>query len=160
MFASTSKQYGEWSLQLAKKILRYLLGTIEQGMLLKAPVDSSDEVWQPNQLVVCSDAGSGGVGTRAQTGVLVLWAGAPVLARSSRQTTSALSTCEAEVCAAATAYICAEGLMCLLEEWHQRLAPPILLLDNKSALTLLRLGGSWRTRYFAIRAARILEMHA
>ena len=37
------------------------------------------------------------------------------------------------------------------------LKPPILLVDNKSALTLLRLGGSWRTRYFAVRGARIME---
>ena len=47
--------------------------------------------------------------------------------------------------------------MCLLEEWHIELRPPILLVDNKSALTLMRLGGSWRTRYFAIRAVRIIE---
>ena len=31
------------------------------------------------------------------------------------------------------------------------------MADNKSALTILTLGGSWRTRNFAVRAARILE---
>lgn len=160
LLASTSKQYGAWSLQLAKKILRYLLGTATQGIVIKRLTDNlTGEIWQPNQLTTWSDAGFGGVGTRAQTGVMILWAGSPVLARSSRQTISALSTCEAEVCAAATAYICMEGMSCLLQEWHVRLAPPILLVDNKSALTLLRLGGSWRTRYFAIRAARILEVY-
>ena len=93
----------------------------------KQSVEHVDEMWHPQQLVVYSDAGFGGVGTRAQTGVLVLWAGSPVLARSSRQSVSALSTCESEVCAASTAWICTEGLVCLLEEWHIDLRPPILL---------------------------------
>ena len=85
----------------------------EGGKLPETPVDEAQD---PQQLVVYSDAGFGGVGTRSQTGVLVMWAGSPVLARSSRQSVSALSTCEAEVCAACTAWVCTEGLMCLLEE--------------------------------------------
>ena len=45
-----------------------------------------------------------------------------------------------------------------------RVAPearaPDSSLGQQVRAALLRLGGSWRTRYFAIRAARILEMHA
>ena len=115
--------------------------------------DSTDQ----RQLVVWSDAGYGGVGTKAQTGVLVSWAGAVVLARSSRQTNSAMSTCEAEVAAAAMSFVCVQGIAYLLEEWGVQLNAPILLVDNKSALTICELGGSWRTRYFAVRAARIAE---
>ena len=37
------------------------------------------------------------------------------------------------------------------------LSTPLLLVDNKSALVLATCGGSWRTRYFAVRAARIAE---
>ena len=37
------------------------------------------------------------------------------------------------------------------------LSTPTLLIDNKSALVLAENGGSWRTRYFATRAARISE---
>ena len=33
--------------------------------------------------------------------------------------------------------------------------PPILLVDNKSALTIFDQGGTWRTRYFAVRAGRL-----
>ena len=73
--------------------------------------------------------------------------------RSSRQPTSALSTCEAEVAAAATTFQVMEGLRCLLEEWGVALDPPKLLIDNKSALVVMDQGGTWRTRYFAVRAA-------
>ena len=154
---------GKWTLQVCKKVLRYLCGTASQGIILtKAPSVErlTSEVWKPSQLTVWTDAGYGGAGTRAQTGVLILWAGSPVLARSARQSVSALSTCESEVCAAATGWVCVEGLQCLLEEWHVALDPPVLLVDNRSALTLMRLGGSWRTRYFAVRAARIMEEHS
>ena len=91
---------------------------------------------------------------------MVAWAGGLILARSSKQTNAALSTCEAEVAAAATSFVCVEGLIALLEEWEIVLKPPILLVDNKSALTILELGGSWRTRYFAVRAARVAAEYA
>ena len=89
------------------------------------------------ELVCWSDAGYGGVGTKAQTGVLIAWAGAVVLWRSSRQPTAALSTCEAEVSAAALAFQVLEGLKSLLEEWGIHVRCPLLLVDNQSALTVL-----------------------
>ena len=54
-------------------------------------------------------------------------------------------------------FVCVQGLAYLLEEWGLQLNAPILLIDNRSALTICELGGSWRTRYFAVRAARIAE---
>ena len=165
VIASAAKSHGDWTLGLCRKVLRYLLETREQGIAIprdgSAPPSGKDsETTDPKQLVVWSDAGYGGVGTKAQTGVLISWAGAVILARSSRQTNSALSTCEAEVAAAAMAFVCCEGLISLLEEWGVELRPPILLIDNKSALTIMELGGSWRTRYFSVRAARIAEEYA
>ena len=68
-----------------------------------------------------------------------------------------MSTCEAEVAAAATAFVCCQGLVSLLTEWGVDLRPPILLVDNKSAMVITEAGGTWRTRYFAVRAARISE---
>ena len=91
---------------------------------------------------------------------LVIWEGAAVLWRSSRQSSSALSTCEAEVAAAATSWQVTEGLKTLLEEWGANVDSPILLVDNKSALKVSELGGTWRTRYCAVRAARLQEESA
>ena len=71
-----------------------------------------------------------------------------------------LPTCEAEVAAAATSWQLVEGLRTLLEEWQVDVGAPVLLVDNKSALRVSELGGTWRTRYFAIRAARLQEESA
>ena len=78
-----------------------------------------------------------------------------VLWRSSKQTTPALSTCEAEVSAAALTFQILEGLKHLLLEWGADVGIPTLYQDNRSALTVSALGGTWRTRYFAVRASRI-----
>ena len=171
MLASASSQHGAWSEQLAKKILRYILATRDQGILFSwgyptlggemtgaspNPVSESND---PRQLIVWTDAGYGGVGTRSQTGIIIAWAGAVVLSRSSKQSNAALSTCESEVAAAAQGFVCVEGLKCLLLEWGVELAPPILLIDNKSALVVCDVGGTWRTRYFAVRAARLADEH-
>ena len=152
VIASASTRYPDWALALCKKVLRYLLGTAESGLRFR---EGGDE----RALLCWSDAGYGGEGTRAQSGVLVAWAGGVVLWRSSKQHNSALSTCEAEVGAGALSFQIVEGLRCLLQEWGVRLNPPVLLVDNKSAIVLTESGGSWRTRYFAVRAARLGEEH-
>ena len=145
VIASTATKYADWTLQLCKKGLRYLVGTVCAGIRFPTSGDIS-------QLVVWSDAGYGGLGTKSHTGILIAWAGAPTTWRSSRQATAALSTCEAEVSAGAMSYQVAEGLRYLLEEWGIVFKPTILLIDNKSALLLAENGGTWRTRYFAVRA--------
>ena len=152
VIASTACKYAEWTLQLCKKVLRYICGTVEVG--LRYPSTGTEF-----SLVSWSDAGFGGVSTKSQTGELVSWGGAVVTWRSSRQPTDALSTCEAEVSAAAMGFQIVEGLKCLLEEWEIKFSAPILLIDNKSALTLFENGGTWRTRYFAIKAARLQQEH-
>jgi hypothetical protein len=152
VIASTACQYAEWTLQLCKKVLRYLCGTVEVG--LRFPV-AGDE----SALVAWSDAGFGGVSTKSHTVVLISWGGAVVTWRSSRQSTVALSTCEAEVSAAAMSFQKMEGLKCLLEEWDIKFVPLVLLIGDKSALSLAENGGAWRTRYFAVRAARLQQEH-
>ena len=152
VIASTATKYADWTLQLCKKVLRYLVGTVNAG--IRFPLHGD-----PSQMIVWSDAGYGGLGTTSQTGILISWADATTTWRSSRQATAALSTCEAEVSAGAMAFQVAEGLKYLLEEWGVVFKPTILLIDNKSALLLGENGGTWRTRYFAVRAARLQEEH-
>ena len=148
-------KYASWSLQFCKKVIRYLASTWDQGLLF-AWQSSVDAVG----LVSWSDASFAGMSTKSQTGVVIAWEGSIVLWRSSRQSSSALSTCEAEVAAAATSWQLVEGLRTLLHEWQVDVGIPILLVDNKSALRVSELGGTWRTRYFAIRAARLQEESA
>ena len=148
LIASASNRYAAWTLALCRKVLRYLVGAAEQGLRL-TPAGSESE------LVIRSDAGFGGLGTKSQSACLMCWAGSATLWRSSRQPTPAMSTCEAEVSAAALSWQVAEGARCMLQEWGVKVDPPVLLVDNQSALRVAYFGGSWRARYFAVRAHRI-----
>ena len=150
LLASSLTKYPDWSLMLAKRIVRYLLGTPEQG--LRYPQGGPED-----ELIAWSDAGFAGASTKSQSGSALAWAGAIIQWRSSKQHNSALSTCEAEVAAAAATWQVTEGLLCLLQEWQAKVVTPVLLVDNKSAIVVCDSGGSWRTRYFAVRAARISE---
>ena len=106
-------------------------------------------------LVTWSDAGYVGMNVRAQTGVFVSWAGAPITWRSTRQAVSTLSMAEAELTAGAVAWQITEGLRALLEDWGIAFYPAALLLDNDAALAICDHGSNWRTRYFGVRASRI-----
>ena len=155
VIAQAITKYAAWSFQFCKKVIRYLATTWDQGIIFPWITHVATA-----GLISWSDASFAGVSTRSQTGVIVIWEGAVVLWRSSRQTSSALSTCEAEVAAAATSWQITEGLKALLDEWGADVGKPILLVDNKSALKVSELGGTWRTRYFAVRAARLQEESA
>ena len=153
---SQCTRHGDWVHQLCRKVLRYLLATRWQGILVKAR-STSEIAHSPSRLTIWTDAGYGGEGTKAQTGVFISWDSAVVCARSSRQHKAALSTCEAEVAASATGFTLGEALQLLITEWDVELAPPYLLIDNKSALDICHGKGTWKTKYFAIRAARIAQ---
>ena len=117
VLASSSTRYTEWSFQLWAKVLRYLVHTASDGLVYRAGGSEAE-------LACWSDAGYGGEGTRAQSGVLIAWGGGVTVWRSSRQHTSALSTCEAEVAAAAVSFQAVDGLRCLLAEWRIILSSP------------------------------------
>ena len=82
-----------------------------------------------------------------------------VLRRSSKQAASGIPTCEVDVAAAAQGFQVVEGLKSMLTEWGIVLDPPPLYQGNQSALAVIETGGTWRTRYFAVRAARLAEEH-
>ena len=148
LIASASSRYKRWTLTLCKKLLRYILYTADQVMRYSADGCEGD-LW------CWSDAGYGGPGSKSQTGVVIVWGNAVVTWRSSRQPTAALSTAEAEIGAASMTFCIAWGVRCLLVEWGVDLSPPVVCVDNQAALTMITDGGTWRTRYYAVRATRM-----
>ena len=150
LLASSSSKHHKWSKQLAHKVRRYLAGTAGQGLLLTSE-DSEDD------LRVYTDAGFAGVDTHSQNGLVILWGGSIITWRSSRAALSALSTAEAELCSAALGWQVAEGIRYLLStlDLHPQLVR--VFIDNAAALTAAMLGATWRTRYYAVRAKRLLE---
>ena len=97
LISSAATKHGAWSIELGKKVLRYLLG--KQNVRIRFPRGGSSE-----SLIAWSDAGYGGISTRSQSGIIIVWAGSVVLWRSSKQRTAAQSTCEAEISAAALGF--------------------------------------------------------
>ena len=79
VLASSSTRFAEWSVQLWTKVLRYLVNTASDGLVYRR--DGSE-----SQLTCWSDAGYGGEGARAQSGVLIAWGGSVTVWRSSRGT--------------------------------------------------------------------------
>ena len=150
VLASSATHFAAWSKQLAVQVIRYLAGTIDQGLLLS--VEGSEQ-----ELKVYTDAGFAGVSTRSQNGLVVFWGGSIITWRSSRAALSALSTAEAELCAAALGWQVTEGIRYLLTTIQVHPATIQVFIDNSAALTAAQLGATWRTRYYAVRARRLLE---
>ena len=96
-----------------KRLLRYVKGTVDQ-VIVFPKIGGGSELW----LTVFSDADMAGDidGWRSTSGVLVLLGSAPISWLSLKQKVVALSTCEAEYVAAATAACQAVWLRRLLGE--------------------------------------------
>ena len=150
LLASTSTKQATWCQALAHKVLRYLAGTIDEGLVMSASGHADD-------LCIYTDAGFAGPATHAQNGLVILWGGTLITWRSSRAALSALSTAEAELCSAALGWQVAEGIRYLLTTVGIHVKRLRLFIDNKAALTPALLGSTWRTRYYAVRARRIYE---
>ena len=152
LLASSCSKHADWSLDLAKKIFRFLAGTKDQGIVISVSGSLFD-------LIAWSDAGYAGSDTRSQSGLIIMWGGSILTWRSSRQTVSTLSTAEAELNAAILAWQIIEGVRLLINDLGFQVPSVRLLLDNKAALTIAECGASWRTRYFSVRGHRLHEEH-
>jgi hypothetical protein len=133
-----------------KRLLRYIQGSLDLGVVFpkhgdlrlkvfsEAPPRAKDG--EPG-LTVFSDADMAGDvdGRKSTSGVFVFLGAAPVAWQSLKQKTVALSTCEAEYVAAATAACQAVWLRRLLKELTGKESqPPALLVDNQPAIALAK----------------------
>ena len=110
-----------------KRLLRYINGTVDQGIVF--PKTSGSRL----QLTVFSDTDMTGDidGRRSTSGVLVFLGSAPISWLSLKQKVVALSMCEAEYAATATAACQVVLLRRLLGELTGVEAhPPTLMVDN------------------------------
>lgn len=114
-----------------KRILRYLKGTTDFGLVYKHNSVGKN-------FVCYSDADHGGdlETGRSTSGVLCQYSGAPVSWVSQRQQSVAISTTEAEIVAASEAARETIWISRLLNELDQLKAVPILQVDNKAAIRL------------------------
>ncbi|CAA0841943.1 cysteine-rich RLK (RECEPTOR-like protein kinase) 8 [Striga hermonthica] len=117
-----------------KRLLRYVKGTVDQGIIFPKTGDGSEL-----RLTVFSDADMAGDidGRKSTSGVLVFLGSAPISWQSLKQKIVALSTCEAEYVAAATTACQVVWLRRLLGELTGKEArPPALMVDNQPAIAL------------------------
>jgi hypothetical protein len=132
-----------------KRLLRYVQGTTELGIAFpkrggiqlsvfsEAPPKASEDA----TLTVFSDADMAGDvdGRRSTSGVLVFLGSSPIAWQSLKQKMVALSTCEAEYVAAATAACQVVWLRRLLAELTgAQVQPPALKVDNQPAIALAK----------------------
>jgi transposase InsO family protein len=141
----------------AKRILRYVKGTVNQGILFGGSDASND-------LVGYADADWAGDRNdrKSVSGFVFLFGGGPVSWASKKQTTVALSTAEAEYVASAAAVQEIKWLRQVLDSIQSKQATPtVLFVDNKAAIALTRNPGFHpRTKHMDIKLHFIREAQA
>jgi hypothetical protein len=118
-----------------KHLLRYVAGTIEHGLMYPKRGGGRLELTGYSDSDMAGDVD----GRRSTAGIIFFLGSCAISWQSQKQKVVALSTCEAEYIAAATA--CCQGiwLACLLKELTgEELRAPVLLVDNKSAIALAK----------------------
>ncbi|CAE7210219.1 GIP [Symbiodinium sp. CCMP2592] len=135
-------------IEMSKKILKYLRAT--SGYYLKV-------TWAENNLVLYPDAAFAPSSSRSQTGWVIVYGGTPILWRSTRQATTALSTAEAELNAILEGSVALLGVESMLLDIAENITNKFVGSDSMSALCLSAGTGSWRTRHLRIKASWLQE---
>ena len=132
--------------QALKGVIRYLKGTIDLGLMYRRGGGS---------IMGYTDSDYAGdlVKRRSTSGFVFINAGAAILWGSKLQTIIAVSTCEAELVAGARAIKEGLWLRKLWADLHGKSITMPILMDNQSALTLLKnpaAGAQTRTKHIDI----------
>ncbi|KAE9006178.1 hypothetical protein PF005_g12886 [Phytophthora fragariae] len=133
----------------AIRVLRYLKGTSKMALVFKRGSSKNVAV-----SAFCDANWGGDLATRRSTsGVLVLMDGAPVIFKSKRQSSVALSTAETEYMALALTTQELEWLRQLLDEIGMQVARPMLIkVDNQAAISIAHnCGYSPRAKHIDLR---------
>ena len=133
---------------MAYKMLKYIQRT--SGYFRKITSDGTSLTMYP-------DAAFAPSSSRSQTGWVIYYGGTPVLWRSSRQSTTALSTAEAESNAILEGSIAMLGIEAMLLDVSEEIHEQLIGSDSMSALSLTAGTGSWRTRHLRIKASWLQE---
>ena len=136
---------------IAYKVMRYLNKTNSYALKVKA---------DDNTIRLYPDAAFAPSGTRSHSGFLAMWGNTPIVWRSARQATVALSTAESELNAILEGGIAVLGLESMLYDLGLHVDERMILSDSMSALTISSGTGSWRTRHLRIKASWLQEMLA
>ena len=133
------------SLEISKRVMKYLSRTIEYGILFQ-------EVEEDPLLTVYSDASFAPGGGRSFGATMAQIYGMPVAWRASKQPVITLSVAEAELYEGCSAVQLGLGISALLSELD--LYPVMhLRIDNAAAQGLAsEAPGTWKTRHLRIRA--------
>jgi hypothetical protein len=149
-----SGRYTDSHWEAAKRVLRYIRGTLSEGLTLGGPHPISlqvycDASWVDDQSDRRSTQGYGcTIG-----GGLISW-------RATRSSSVALSSCEAELYALTMAAQELKWLCTLLEELGHPQKTPTIWCDNQSTIALVKDAGVFhsRTKHIDLRYHYIREM--
>ncbi|XP_062191255.1 secreted RxLR effector protein 161-like [Phragmites australis] len=122
-------------LAAVKHILRYIAGTCGWGLFYarKKGVQLILEGYSDSDLAGHVDS------QKSTTGLIFFLGGSPISWQSTKQNVVALSSCEAEYIAAATAACQAVWLACLLAKiMDSVVSKPVLRVDNKFTISLIK----------------------
>ncbi|CAE7189850.1 unnamed protein product, partial [Symbiodinium sp. CCMP2456] len=133
---------------MAYKMLKYINYTRTYQLRIK---------WAGNHMYLYPDAAFAPGAARSQTGWVITYGGTPILWRSSRQSTTALSSAEAELNAILEGSVAMLGVEAMLMDMNEFAEDKIVGSDSLSALSLSAGTGSWRTRHLRIKAAWLQE---
>ncbi|CAL1143731.1 unnamed protein product [Cladocopium goreaui] len=142
----------QWVAESASQLWGYMAATIHEGITFeKGP---SWEGWEEQSgLAVYADASFAPSGEESHGSVIVTLRGAPLLWKSSRQSTVSLSTAEAELNELIEGLMMGESVAAILEELEPHIMK-MMASDSQAAVNIcLADGGSWRTRHLRLRAA-------
>ena len=136
-------------LNMAKRVIKYLLGTSDVGLYFYASTTIKDQLMCFTDSSWGDDAETG----CSTCGYVWMLGGGPISWKSKLQKLVTLSTTEAEYVAACIAAQQGCHLVNLLSEVQRvQVPPPLMLMDNQSAIHVAKNSGSMqRTKHMALR---------